>query len=307
MGDWFSEKKWPTTVTFIVFISWIVVLGIYWNTTLSMIKIWYRSETFAHCFFVLPISAYLIWERRHALAAHRPSPSLWCVFLLLGLGFGWLLANLTNVLVVQQFTIVAMLPITVWMILGRMCVTAIFFPLMFLFFAVPVGEFLVPPLRDFTAIFTVKSLQWSGIPVFWEGRSLTVPGRTWIVAEACSGVRYIISMFTLGCLFASVIYKSWLRRILFVSASLLLPIVGNGIRAYGIVLLGYLSNNALASGVDHFLYGWLFFLILLFLLWWIGYQWREVDPSHLFTDAHEVFPQVTATICEVPTCSGGFS
>ncbi len=285
-GGWLTGKNWPTTITVIVIISWLIVLGIYWSTTVSIVNTWYRSQTFTHGFIVLPISAYLIWERCHAFSVNRPKPNAWVIFLLASLGFGWLLGNLTNVLVVQEVATVAMLPIIVWTILGSQNFYVLMFPLLFLFFAAPIGEFLISPLQDFTALFIVKGLQLSGIPVFQEGRSLTVPGTVWLVAPACSGVRYIISMFALGCLFASLIFRSWGRRLLFILASILLPIVGNGIRGYGIVLLGYLSDTKLALSVDHIIYGWVFFLILLFSLCWVGYKWHEVNLDNLFYSSH---------------------
>ena len=101
------------------------------------------------------------------------------------------------------------------------------------------------------------------------------------MAEACSGVRYLIASFTLGCLYANLTYRSTRRRILFVLLSIVVPIVANGIRAYLIVMLGHLSGMTLAVGVDHVIYGWLFFGLVMFLTYWIGSFWREDQvPAH---------------------------
>ena len=86
------------------------------------------------------------------------------------------------------------------------------FPLAFMLFAVPVGEFLVPPMMEFTADFTVAAIRLTGIPVFREGLFFTLPTGAWSVVEACSGVRYIIASLTLGCLYAYLSYVSYLKR-----------------------------------------------------------------------------------------------
>jgi EpsI family protein len=71
------------------------------------------------------------------------------------------------------------------------------------------------------------------------------------------------------------VYRSWFRRIGFLLASAVVPILANGFRVYGIILLAYLSGNRIAAGVDHLLYGWLFFTIVMFLLLSFGFWWRE--------------------------------
>jgi len=99
--------------------------------------------------------------------------------------------------------------------------------------------------------------------------------------EACSGVRYLIASFMVGCLFAYLSYRSALRRVAFVAASIAVPIVANWVRAYMIIMLGHVTNNRLAVGADHLIYGWVFFGVVMVLLFWIGVKWREDDlPQH---------------------------
>jgi exosortase A len=268
----------PVPHSFVILtLLWIIVLGIYWNTTLSMVRTWYGSVTFQHGFLVFPISGFLIWTLREELAKLKPDPKMRRIIILTGPALVWLLGELTHTQVVQQVAMIVMLQAIAWILLGTPLFVMLLFPLAFLLFAVPMGEFLVPWLQDFTAFFTVKSLQLSGIPVFWEGRSISIPGQTWLVAESCSGIRYVISMMALGCLFAWIFFRSWVRRIVFILASLFLPVIFNGFRAYAIVLLSYFSGGELASGVDHFIYGWIIFLLLLFPLCWLGYRWSEKD------------------------------
>lgn len=256
-----------------VVIMWL--LGWYKETLLSMASTWMRSETFAHGFLIVPISAYLIWVRRRALMALTPEPDYWPLLLLVAAGLIWLLGNLADVIVVQQYSLMLMIPILVWVILGGRVVLELLFPLLFLLFAVPFGEIFLPPLMEFTADFTVAALQLTGIPVYREGLYFTVPSGQWSVVEACSGLRYLIASLTLGCLYAYLTYRSPWRRLLFVVFSVIVPIVANGLRAYMIVMIAHLSDMRLAVGVDHYIYGWVFFGVVILLLFWAGSFWRE--------------------------------
>src|SRR6185437_6887551 len=101
----------------------------------------------------------------------------------------------------------------------------------FLFFAVPFGEAVIGPLQDFTAHFAVIGLRLSRVPVILENRTIWVPSGPWVVAEACSGIRYLISSLVLGLVYVSLVYRSKRRRILFLLASVALPILANGFRA----------------------------------------------------------------------------
>ena len=100
------------------------------------------------------------------------------------------------------------------------------------------------------------------------------------MVEACSGLRYLIASFTLGTLYAYLTYRSLARRLVFIALSLIVPIVANGIRAYLIVMTGHLSDMQLAVGVDHLIYGWVFFGFVMLLLFWIGSFWREDDKAN---------------------------
>lgn len=265
--------------TLITITAVIALLLLFYQTTLSTVAIWYRSETFAHGFLIFPISAFLIWSRREEIALLTPQPDLRGLPVLLLFGFVWLLAYLARVLVVQQYVLVAMIQMLVWIILGLRVTRALTFPLGFLFFAVPVGEFLIPPLMDFTANFTVAALQLTGIPVYREGTFFTIPSGQWSVVEGCSGLRYLIASVTLGCLYAYLTYRSTKRRIIFTILSLIVPVIANGLRAYMIVMIAHLSDMKLALGVDHLIYGWVFFGLVMLLLFWIGAFWREDLPQ----------------------------
>jgi len=251
------------------------VFAWYWPTTLSIVSIWVRSETFAHGFVVVPIFLWLIWRDRAALAL-LPIRPYWPALVGIALaGLAWIVGEAASVLALEQFAIVAMVPLLMWAILGTAVVRSLAFPIAFLFFAVPFGEFLVPTLIDWTADFTIAALKATGIPVFREGNHFQIPSGRWSVVEACSGIRYLIASMMVGCLYAYLTYRSLRRRLLFVGFSILVPILANWLRAYMIVMIGHLSGNKLAVGVDHLIYGWLFFGVVMAIMFFVGSRWRE--------------------------------
>ena len=253
----------------------VLLFAFYYETLLSMVSVWWRSETFAHGFFIFPISLYLIWEKRAEIIRLSPAADV-RPLLLLGLsGLGWLLANIVDVQVVQQLGLVGMIPLIVWAILGWPVTRLLLFPLGFLFFAVPIGEFLVPPMMNFTADFTVAMIELTGIPVYREGTFFSIPSGDWSVVEGCSGLRYLIASITLGTLYAYMTYRSNYRRVAFIILAIVFPIIANGLRAFMIVMIAHYSDMKLALGVDHYIYGWVFFGIVMFLMFWIGSFWRE--------------------------------
>jgi exosortase A len=251
------------------------VVSLYWSTAAGMVGIWLRSETFMHAFLVPPISAWLLWRDRARLAAIAPRPNAWMLLPLAAAAFVWLLGELAAVNAVTQLAFTAMVVLSVPAVLGTPFARAAAFALAFLFFAVPLGEFLLPALMQMTADFTVAALRLSGIPVFREGLMFVIPSGQWSVVEACSGVRYLIASFMVGTLYAYLMYRSTRRRVTFMGVSLLIPLLANWVRAYLIVLLGHLSDNRIATGIDHLIYGWLFFALVIFLLFAAGLRWSE--------------------------------
>ncbi len=259
----------------------LAALALYWETAVSIVEIWIRSETYAHGFLILPISASLVWQRRKQLRQMVPVPNLMALPVLAVSLLLWLAAWVAEVQLVQQLVFVSFIPILVVLLFGSAVAKAMMFPLGYLIFAVPFGEFLVAPLQDQTAWFAVQALILSGIPVYWEGLYLTIPGGNFVVAEGCSGIRYLIASIALSSIYAYMTYRSYWKRTGFILLGIIVPIVANGIRAYGIVMIAYLSDMRIATGVDHILYGWVFFGIVMLLLFWFGSFWREepVDDS----------------------------
>ncbi len=259
----------------------LIVWILFWyrDTALAMVAIWARAETYAHAFIVPPISLWLIWRKRHELAALCPQPTLWLIFPVLATTIFWLMGELTAVNALTQFTFVLTLLLAIVSTLGFRISRRIVFPLAFLLFCVPLGDFMTPTLMEWTAWFTVLALRATGIPAYQEGMQFVIPSGNWSVVEACSGIRYVIASVTIGTLFAYLNYVTLCRRLIFIGISTIVPVIANWLRAYIIVMLGHLSGNKVAAGVDHLIYGWLFFGIVITIMFIIGARWSEVPPA----------------------------
>jgi exosortase A len=268
-----AGHRWRSTLVVLV-TSFVTLLLLYWKTAALLVETW-RNPSYAHGFFIFPISIYLVWLGRERLIQLVPRPNLWAIPLLAVLSFVWLLGALAEAVVVQNLVLVGMVIALVWAELGTDALRELQFPLGFLFLAVPIGDSLIPFLQDFTAWFTVKALDLVGIPVLLEGRTLTVGSGMWEVAQACSGLRFLISSLVVGFLYAGVAFRTWKRRILFVMLSAGVPILANGLRVFGIVILGEFRGSATAAYADHFIYGLLFFSLVTLLLLAIGWSLRE--------------------------------
>jgi exosortase A len=253
----------------------MVTLFAFRQTMASMVTIWNGSSTYSYGFVIVPLCALLVWRRRDDLRTLHPTTSLLGLTLFFFSAGLWVAGNVADVQVIQHIALITMLDALVWTFLGNASVRVLRFALLFLFFAVPVGDSLVPLLQQWTAAFTVNALRLSGIPAVQDGLILSTPSGNWQVAEACSGIRYLIASIVIGVLVAGVAYRSWKRRITFQLLSALLPIIANAVRAYGIVVLAYLSGNAIATGVDHVIYGFVFFSLLTAILLTVAFRWSE--------------------------------
>lgn len=271
-----DRKAWqPTLLQGLALLA--LLLWSQWEAASSMAAMWWRSDTFAHALLVPPIAAWLIWRRRAELAALRPQrwwPGLLALLAAVAVA---VVGRLAEVNVLQHFGVVLGVQALALALLGPRVCWAIAFPLLFLLFAPPFGDFLVEPMMLHTADFTVGALRLLGIPVFREGLHFVIPSGNWSVVEACSGLRYLFASFMVGTLFAYLNFQRWPGRLGFMLVSLLVPVVANWLRALIIVLLGHYSDNRIATGADHLVYGWVFFGFIMAIMFWIGARWADAS------------------------------
>lgn len=255
--------------------AWGGLLLLFWRDAADMVAIWWNSSTFNHCLLIVPILVWLVLQRKELLAELKPQP--WTPAILYGAvgAGGWLLGDAAGLAVARQLGLIMMLQGSVAAILGPNVMRGLLFPLFYMFFLLPIGEEAVPALQTLTAKMCMILLGWTGIPAHIDGIFITTPAGLFRVAEACSGVKFLIAMIAYGVLVANLCFKSWGRRAAFLAACVIVPIIANGLRAFGTIYIAHHQGIEFAAGFDHVFYGWIFFGIVIALV--MGASWRFFD------------------------------
>ncbi|HET6605724.1 MAG TPA: exosortase A, partial [Rhodopila sp.] len=241
----------------------------------AAVHTWDASTAYNHCFLIIPIFLYLLWDRRFDLIGIRVRPTWRALPLGIPLAVAWLAAERLGIMEGRQLIAVSFAQVLFFSILGPELWKRMAGPLLYLYFLVPFGEFLTTRLQDITTEFVRYGLMVLNIPAYIDGYVIEIPQGTFLIAEACAGLRFLIASIAFGCLYAILMYRSPVRRGLFIAASIAVPIVANGFRALGIVYLGYLLGSAQAAATDHVLYGWIFFSIVILILIALGLPFRQ--------------------------------
>jgi exosortase A len=254
----------------VIAIASLVFAVVFQHEITGAVQVWIDSTAYNHCFLILPLIGFLLWERRAVIGLVSPHPTLWPLLLMPLLSAVWLIAAVLDIQEGRQLVMVAMFEVVILIVLGLRLFWLLLAPLLFLFFLVPSGALLVPSLQTITADITIAGLHALHIPVFTDGYMIETPEGPFEIAEACAGLRFLIASIVFGCFFAVVMYRSPLRRTLFILMSVFVPIFANGLRALGIIVLAHLEGSASAVAADHVLYGWLFFTLVIMILIGIG-------------------------------------
>jgi exosortase A len=285
---------WRDALTRLLVVT-LVMLALFWRDAYDITKIWWTSSTFAHCLFIAPLSGWLVWQRRDEVAKLTPRTWAFGLIPLTAGAVSWLLGEAGSIALLRHAGLILMLQSLVPIMLGPQVTRGMLFPLFYLVFLVPFGEEFVAPLQTLTAKLSMAFLGLAGIPAHIEGVFIQTPFGLFEVAEACSGVKFLIAMVAYGALVANVCFRSWTRRLAFMAVSILVPIIANGIRAYGIIHISYLTSTEFAVGVDHVIWGWMFFALVMGLVMLIGWRFfdRGLDDQWLGSWAREATPALT--------------
>jgi len=258
-------------------LSLAVFFWFFFATFQSLVHIWSNSGLFQYAFLIIPVSMFLVWLQRDKLRITAKKPAATGLFLMAGCGLLWLLGAVAEINLARHFSFIAMLPSLVLAFYGWRVLRVLLFPLAYLFFAVPVGGFLVGPLQDITARLSVFALHFTNVAVFVDGRYIYTPASTWHVAEACSGIKFFFATMAFGALYAWLFYQRLHRRLIFIGFVLVVPIIANGLRVFFTILIGEYFGLQYATGTDHLIFGWQFFGLVLLLLFLAGWPWHEPD------------------------------
>ena len=262
----------------------LALLGLFRSDVATLADLWWTSTTFGHCLFIGPVIAWLVWQRRGDLQQLQPVAWWPGLALVGGGGMVWLVGAASSVDLFRQLGLIVMLQGAVVTILGPMIARALLFPMAYAFFLVPFGESMEGPLQTITVAMIMPMLHALGVPALVDGVLITIPNGYFEVAEACSGAKFEIAMIAFGTLVANVCYVSWRRRIAFMAMALVVPIIANGLRAFGTIYAAHLTSVAQATGYDHIVYGWIFFGLVMAAVLAIGWRWFDRDPLAPWVD-----------------------
>ncbi len=260
-----------------------LALGIFGPVLYHMVRHWRLVPDYSHGFIVAPLAVYFAWERRADLRVAPIDPSWWGVVPLALGALALAVGRLGVELMAMRTSFVLTLNGLVLLLLGREVYRILAFPLLFLFLMVPLPQSLANtitfPLQLIASDLAMAPLYWLQIPALREGNIIHLADTQLLVAEACSGLRSVMALGTLGVVFAYFFRKSWAERIILVAATLPIAILVN---AFRVALTGYLTHRfgeAAAEGVIHqtegfFTFG-LAFALLLFVAWLLRLFWPE--------------------------------
>jgi exosortase A len=270
MKDFFIASRWA-----LPFLLLSTLIAISWEATYSMVMLWLTTDTYMHGIFVLPLAA--IMAKQKAFPPGRPDPVSSFTFVTLSLlwASGMLFGHLAMLNVIQQSMLLAIIPLIVITCYGWKIAWHYRAPLCLVFFAVPIGDFMIPHLQSVTADMSVWLLQMSGVAVVRNGWYISIPAADFRVAEACSGINFLISTFTVAVFYAFTYMEKLNKRIAFILMGLIVPIAANGLRVYLIIMIAHWGNVEAATGFDHLVYGWIFFVAILVALFTIGHFWQD--------------------------------
>lgn len=269
---------WPRHLGALLAVT-ALLLALFVPDVAQLTRIWWTSTTYGHCLFIAPVVAWLIWQRRAELAQLDPVAWWPGLFLVGGGGLGWLLGDAGSVALARQLGLVLMLQGAVVTLLGPSIARGLLFPLSYALFMVPLGDFLEPSLQSVTVAIVMPLLHLTGVTASVDGVLIHAGRYYFEVAEACSGAKFVIAMAAFGMLVANVCFRSWHRRLAFLVVALVVPVLANGVRAWATIYAADLWGIERATGIDHIVYGWVFFGLVMAAVLALGWRWFDRAPD----------------------------
>ena len=242
----------------------LAVVIVFWQVFVRLVDAWIVDGNYSHGFLIIPIALYFVWERRQKLAAAPLAPSSMGLALLGG-GIAVLLAGLWgSELFLSRVALLPLIAGIVLFLLGWNHLRILAFPIAFLFLMIPIPAIIFNqiafPLQMFASCVGEWAITTAGIPVLREGNVLILAHTSLEVAEACSGIRSLVSLITLGIVYGYFMDpRAWVRVLIVVSA-VPVAILANGARVAGTGMAAQWIGKEAAEGFFHEFSGWIVFL-----------------------------------------------
>jgi len=264
-----------------VIVACLVIL--YFRVLQGLVSDWIRMPDFSHGFLIPIVSLYFFYERRKELSAlNRSSNWIGLVLLLFGIVL-LLLGNLATEYFTMRFSILVVLGGIILFLLGKEVFKTLLFPIVFLIFMIPIPSVLMDritfPMQLFASKVAAKSLYLIGIPALREGNVILLANTSLEVAEACSGIRSLISLLALSVVFAYFSQKTTLKRVLLILSTFPIAILANAARVTGTGILAHHYGDKVAQGFFHGFSGWILFVVAFVCLFLLGAMLSRMKKS----------------------------
>jgi exosortase D (VPLPA-CTERM-specific) len=273
----------------------VAYLFFYYPTLSGLWPVWLTSGEYSYALAIPFVSGYVIWKRKRQIAAvpvktFWPAAAVIAVFWLISL-YGILGSSPSAV---RPAAVLVLLAI-VFFCYGRYLFRLLAFPLVFLFFMLPlptvVDTGIAVPLLFFSTRLGELLLRVAGVSVYVEGNIIDLGVTQLQVVDACSGLRYLLPLAALGVIYAFFREKTRWRQALLVLATVPIAVLSNGVR---IAVTGYLAQNYgpdRAEGFFHGFSGWLIFVFAVLLLMLLHAALRRGEAPQLPLKAHDLTTQ----------------
>jgi len=243
---------------------------VFYPVLVGLVRTWNTSEEYSHGFFIIPISLFIIWQKKQELLDSEILPSWIGLVLVILILLFYIVSQFAGVVTLSSFAMVLSLFGMVLYLCGFQILRILLFPFSFLFLMIPVPaqiySAMTIPLQLIVSKVSVGFTHLLQLPVFREGNVIHMPGHTLQVVEACSGLRSMISLLTLSAIFGYVTLRSnILRGILFVTGVPVAVLV-NIVRVVLMIFAFHFINFDLTEGTIHTIFGVVIFILALIII-----------------------------------------
>jgi exosortase len=247
-----------------------LILWLYAGVLARLAHQWWTDPNFSHGFFVPIFALYVVWQKRDSLRNVPTAPTAWGLAVLL-FSLGTLILGVLGAeLFLSRFSLIMLLVGLVLFLHGWEMLRALLFPLAILLLMVPIPSIVLNqitfPLQMLASKLSAWILPFLGVPVLREGNVINLPAMPLEVADACSGIRSLLSLTCLAVMYGYLLEKRMRIRVILALASIPIAVAANGLRIVGTGLLVQYWDPEKAEGFFHAFSGWLIFVVSLLML-----------------------------------------
>lgn len=262
-----------------------LLIWLYYAVVGRLVLQWWHDPNFSHGFFVPMFSLYVLWLDRRALLK-LPCRGSWFGVVILSVGLALLvLGNLGAELFLSRFSLLLVIAGLVISFFGWAHQKRILFPWMFLILMIPIPVIIFNqitfPLQTLASDLATFMLRAVGIPVLRQGHIIVIPAMPLEVAEACSGIRSLLSLTTLSIIYGYLMERSMRIRVILALSAVPIAVFANSLRIVGTGLTVQYWDPDKAEGFFHAFSGWLIFVVSLCMLFAFHRALRALWPRRV--------------------------